>query len=73
MQSTLNEVPSKSIEFPCLMVSNTYGTIVLFSDKVNGLAVHNGSGPFSDAINKCLGVWDITCFRIFNGTITLSN
>ena len=62
----------QGIEYPCLRFDPSDGEVVLFTEESEGTTVHGGtrlidrSGHYSDD-------WDMSLFKPFNGTITLTN
>ena len=63
-----NKEQNTEIKFPCLMVSKN-GNIVIMTKQKEGFAVkHN-----SEKIGYYSTDWDMSVFKPFTGSITLSN
>jgi ribosome-associated toxin RatA of RatAB toxin-antitoxin module len=64
-----NKEQNAEIKYPCLMISDNYECIVLMQKEETGIALKHENqemGYFSN-------MWDMSEFKPFNGTITLSN
>ena len=62
------------INYPCLMVSNMTGCIVLFSSKSCGTVVSLGDiKPCYNKIGDESDGWVSNNFTLYGGTVTLSN
>jgi hypothetical protein len=66
-----NKEQNTDIKFPCLMISDNENTVIIAtekkSDNLHGFALKSGFGiHFSKD-------WDMSVFKPFNGSITLSN
>lgn len=75
MKVTVNEDNKASdVKYPCLMIAND-GDILLATKEgdvcLTGTVVARGDGA-SDIGHHCTG-WAKSCFKPFNGSITLSN
>jgi len=70
MKSVIKENDKKEIIYPCLMIGEHTGVVVLFEKKGVGMVVNNcpqyGIGHYSNE-------WVMINFKPFNGTIELSN
>lgn len=75
MKSTHNkaEQVQKEIKYPCLMVANETGVIVLFESPKCGMVV--SSTPRSQSVSHYSKVWDMSYFTPLPPTesVTLSN
>lgn len=59
------------ISFPCLMITKTHMTIVLFTEPNVGVVVYqNATGHI---VGVCKNQWDMSLFEYYNGSVTLSN
>lgn len=73
MKATLNEDLTVAIAtYPFLGVSRKNKTIVLFTDPCVGVCVYASKTSGSD-LGEFSDDWDMDCFELYTGTITLEN
>ena len=59
------------IKFPCLMVTEEYDVIVLFTSSTKGICVMSDHPNFK--VGEYSNGWVIENFKLFDGEITLKN
>ena len=69
IKSTLNNDLSEVIAYPCLMVSTTYGRVVLFTRPMVGTVVNVGHS--SDTIGEVGNNWTMDNFKPYRGEVIL--
>jgi hypothetical protein len=67
------EENQEEIKFPCLMISNQTGNIVLFSCDKKGVVLLRGENPTLWKIGDYGNDFAMENFKPFKGSITLSN
>ena len=71
MKSIIELAPKKpAITYPCLMRGTRNGSVVLFTAHGEGTCVH---AEGANVLGEYSPDWDMDNFKLFNGTITLSN
>ena len=71
MKSIIKHAKKKpAITYPCLMIGTRNGSVVLFTERDTGICVH---AEGADVLGEYSPNWDMDNFKLFNGTITLSN
>lgn len=75
MKIVLNKTEKKpEIKFPCLMISSTSDTIVLFFDNKEGTVVWCLEDSSTDCeVGEYYDGWNMNIFSPYTGTVTLSN
>jgi len=72
MKSTKTYNPCEPIiTYPCLMVGNSSGVVVLFSSSGRGVIVHKGTHGYN--IGHTELNWGMSFFKPYNGSIRLEN
>lgn len=76
MKSVTNDKKDVSVGFPCLMKSISHETIILVTNQTTittftGTCINPGTS--TNTIGKYSKDWSMSCFRLYEGDVTLSN
>lgn len=73
MKSIINKKSNQEpkIKYPCLMIDDKCDRIVLFINGYAGIVVYGGDGDIPMGISS--SSWDMSLYRPFEGSVTLSN
>jgi len=71
IKSTVKIEKESNFNFPCIMISNYDGSIVLFISESEGIYLDSGRDTCSNNIGKYSKYFVISNFQLFKGSITL--
>ena len=70
MKSAIKD-ETNNLDYPKLMKSKTDKRVVLFTERGEGVVVHEASGFYK--LGSFVSGWDMDCFVNYQGTVELSN